>query len=340
MALVLLGAATASAATSFSNSLKSFTGDSTLAATQGALLAAGFDFFSTTGLNDNGTPEDPADDFDPTIAFDANGARFGSLFPGDSGRNYMRTTQADFASTNFKAEITFVTPDLKNQDAFFGLGTGDTALFGWPDWSTQFSSVLVLPEITDGDASQLTTFVTADDVNAFANTAAPTLLNGTHRLRLAFDSTLKTATFSVDVNYAGGPFVADSTATPVDVTTLFGETGWLGEPSRLYFGGDDSVAFKDFSVTVGNADFNGDLVVDGRDFLVWQKGVGLATGATPAQGDADGDTDVDQADFSIWSAAFGSPAAVASGGAVPEPTSAALVCVGLAPLAVAARRKI
>ena len=271
LSLVLLGAATASAATSFSNSLTGFTGDSTLPDTQAAVLAAGFDFFMP----------------DPAVVFDVSGAHFGTAAPGDDGRNYMRTTQGDFATTNFTAEITFVAPDLTNQDAFFGLGTGDTALFGWPDWSTDASSVLVLPQIKDDNTSQLTTFRTQNDVNEFVDTPAPTLLNGTHRVRLAFNSTAKTATFSVDVNYAGGPFAADATAPPVDVSTLYSELGdgWPDEPSRLYFGGDDAVVFKDFSVTVGNANFNGDSAVDGKDFLLWQAGFGRTSGATLGQGD-------------------------------------------------------
>jgi hypothetical protein len=329
----LLGVATASAATSFSNSLQGFTGDSTLAGTQAAALAAGFDFFSTTGFNDNGTPADMGDDSDPTVVLDASGVHFGSLFAGDGGRNYMRTTQADFATSDFTAEITFVTPDLKAQDVFFGLGAGDTALFGWPDWSTQFSSVLVLPEITDDDVSRLTTFKTANDVNEFGNFAAPSLLNGTHRVRLEFDSAGFTATFSVDVNYAGGAFVADVTTAPINVSNLFGNRGWPSAEGNF----------------------------DGQYFLNWQAGFGRGSNATFGEGDADGDGDVDADDFATWKTGFGGEpskiyfggddgvvfkdfsvdvaAAVASAGVVPEPSWVALAGFGLTSLAVAARRK-
>jgi hypothetical protein len=342
VALLMLGATTASAATSFSNPLTGFTGDSTQATTQAALAAAGFDLFDILATNDNGTPEDPADDYSATVTFDAGGVHFGTLSPGDSGRNYMRTTQSDFATDDFTAEVTFVAPDLAIQDVFFGVGAGDRALFGWPDWSTQFSSVLVLPEITDAAVSQLTTFVTHDDSNAFADNPAPTMLNGTHRVRLEFDATAQTAIFSVDVNYAGGAFVADATAATVDVSLNFGETGWPGEPSKIFFGGDDGVVVKDFSVTVGNppnANFNGDDFIDGKDYLIWQAGFGLTTGATLAQGNANGDDDVDADDFAAWKAAFGNADAVASAGAVPEPTAVALVALGLTLLSAAARRK-
>ena len=74
--------------------------------------------------------------------------------------------------------------------------------------------------------------------------------DGTHRLRFLFDSTAQTATFSVDLNYAGGPFIADLTAPTVDVGPLFAATDWLTDPSHIYFGGDDGIGFRDFVVNI------------------------------------------------------------------------------------------
>ena len=297
------------AATSFSNSLTGFTGNSTLPATQTAVGAAGFNFFSTDGI-------DPEFTMDPTVAFDANGATFGSLYGGDGGRNYMRTNDSDYATVNFTAEITFVAADMANMDVFFGLGTGDTALFGFPDWSTQFSSVLVLPEIDNELVAKLTTFKTQNDVNEFVATEAP-LVDGTHRLQLVFDTTAKTAIFSIDLNYAGGAFAADTTATTVDVSTMFAEDGWPSEPSRLYFGADDSAIFKDFSVVVSAAgqdgDFDGDTDVDGRDFLIWQRG-----GSPNSLG---------AGDLALWQTNYGA-GGLAAVSAVPEPSSVILLMLG------------
>ena len=42
-----------------------------------------------------------------------------------------------------------------------------------------------------------------------------------------------------------------------------------------------------------NADFDGDGVVSGSDFLVWQRNFGTLLGAANSDGDADGDGDVD-----------------------------------------------
>ena len=128
--LVLPLATTANAASSYSNSLTGFTGNSTQAGTQAAVSGAGLSFFSTTGFNDNGTPADNTDDSDDTITFDASGTHIGAVFAGDGGRNYMRTLTSDYANVNFTAEITFTAKD--GQAMFFGLGSGDRALFGTP----------------------------------------------------------------------------------------------------------------------------------------------------------------------------------------------------------------
>jgi hypothetical protein len=78
----------------------------------------------------------------------------------------------------------------------------------------------------------------------------------------------------------------------------------------------------------GNADFNSDGVVDGKDFLIWQRGLG--SGTSRAQGNADGDNDVDAADLAILKSQFGQTGLPVST-ATPEPTG---LC--LAGLAVAA----
>jgi hypothetical protein len=49
--------------------------------------------------------------------------------------------------------------------------------------------------------------------------------------------------------------------------------------------------------------------VDGSDFLAWQRGLGVTTGASHAQGDADADGDVDAVDLGVWKSKFGVGAA-------------------------------
>ncbi|MBA4107221.1 MAG: hypothetical protein C0485_15865 [Pirellula sp.] len=91
-----------------------------------------------------------------------------------------------------------------------------------------------------------------------------------------------------------------------------------------------------------NADFNGDGVVEGGDFLAWQRGFGISGGAQLEQGDANGDGLVDAEDLAAWSAAFGPvPPLILSSVTtiVPEPSAAAyFAAVGIS-ASVAARRR-
>ena len=77
-----------------------------------------------------------------------------------------------------------------------------------------------------------------------------------------------------------------------------------------------------------NADFNGDSIVDGADFLIWQRGFGATGQPDKSTGDATGDENVNGLDLEEWKAKFGGPPAVAAIGAVPE--SASLTLAGLA----------
>jgi hypothetical protein len=78
-------------------------------------------------------------------------------------------------------------------------------------------------------------------------------------------------------------------------------------------------------------DFNGDSLVDGRDFLAWQRGFGITSGATLSQGDADGNGAVNAVDLGIWKSHVGA-ATVAAVGA-PEPSSLWLGAISIAALA-------
>lgn len=74
----------------------------------------------------------------------------------------------------------------------------------------------------------------------------------------------------------------------------------------------------------GYADFDGDRDVDGADFLIWQRGFGVAT-PTPMDGDATGDGRIDGADLAAWRGQFGAqsltaPTTARAFVATPEPT--------------------
>jgi hypothetical protein len=99
-------------------------------------------------------------------------------------------------------------------------------------------------------------------------------------------------------------------------------------------GNPQSAFFDDLSLTLAgapanDADFNNDGIVDGKDFLIWQRGFGTGVGATNGIGDANGDGAVNTADLTVWKDRFGQPSAITVAQAVPEPAALAVVCVAL-----------
>jgi hypothetical protein len=83
-----------------------------------------------------------------------------------------------------------------------------------------------------------------------------------------------------------------------------------------------------------SADFNFDSAVDGADFLIWQRGVGLQAPpvASPAQGNANFDAGVNGLDLQVWRMQFSSTEV----SIVPELGGCALLGIGI--LAVLVQR--
>jgi hypothetical protein len=121
---------------------------------------------------------------------------------------------------------------------------------------------------------------------------------------------------------------------------LISGTGYAGTVNISYLGGDgNDVVLNLVGSVVNNADFNGNGTVDGADFLAWQRGFGVNSGATLAQGDANGDGAVNAADLTIWKSQFGVPAEIAAA-AVPEPHSIVLASAAFGLIAAARRRGV
>jgi hypothetical protein len=119
------------------------------------------------------------------------------------------------------------------------------------------------------------------------------------------------------------------------VNAQLGDTfaiGVMAGPNSFGNAGVAGISFDALTeAPVVNADFDGNEVVDGADFLIWQRGAGAAGGLN--QGDANNDDVVDDADLLIWKAQFGGGAATGAIGAVPEPTAAMLLVIGLCGIA-------
>lgn len=78
-----------------------------------------------------------------------------------------------------------------------------------------------------------------------------------------------------------------------------------------------------------SADFDADGDVDGRDFLVWQRGFGLGDQTDNSLGDANFDGDIDELDLAVWQEQFGESTALIST-AIPEPSSYILFLASMA----------
>jgi hypothetical protein len=340
------------AANSFSNTLTGFTGDSTQPATVSAVAAAGFNF-SNDGV---GTTAPPAASV-YKVQFDATGAKFGVGQLVNVGRNYMRTVATDYDNTSFVAEVTITTPDIDNQNAYFGLGSGDANndFFRTPDRGSPAASIMYWGENeVDTPTFQIVRNNDGQSGDA-ALPAAPGFGNGTHRVRLAYDWFQKKATFSLDLNYAGGPFTADVTAPAVSVLSLYTSgTGFFSEPGRIFFGGDLGTTFKDFAVTVTGpslffGDFTGDGAISSDDWAILrsnrQKDLsGLTNQQAYLAGDLTGDLKNDHDDFVIFKTLYETTHGVGSFEAMvastPEPSTLFLLLISGLALGLNPRRRM
>jgi hypothetical protein len=357
---LFLAASGASAATSFSHTLKTFTGNSTQAGTQADVSAAGFNFFDTIAA--------------AKVDFDASGATFGDMIvdtPNDIDRNYMRTNDANYAKTSFVAEITFVTAPLTPagctppacgidvQDGYFGLGSGDANInyFRLPDFGTPNASVQYWGENEIADPTlEFYTINNAGTEEAEIIDPATGMGDGAHRVRLTYDWFAKTAVFAIDWNFVGGitdPFVADLTAPALNVLPLYAADGFPTEPGRIYFGGDERVTFKDFEVDVSTpemimADFNSSGTVTSADWAILRNNMHTNMSALTFEqayflGDLTADKANNHADFvafkTFYEDANGSGSFTRMLAGVPEPsTFALLLSAGL--MALPSRRRV
>jgi hypothetical protein len=221
----------------------------------------------------------------------------------------------------------FNTPNPTGTAGFGALGTAaDMTGVAWlyqkeSDTSEPDFATLVLVDANDGgnsrpDAADWTVITTIDLAGEES---------AWHRLSIDVD----TATGNVVAKFDNQTFNF-TTSTDLMGTFYVGYRESLtGTPIEDY---PDKVRPPTFDM-VGStpsvdADFDGDGDVDGADFLIWQRGVGLTGQTNNDNGDADGNGTVDGADLDAWQMAFAM--ATPAAGAVPEPASwmAALVAAG------------
>jgi hypothetical protein len=76
-----------------------------------------------------------------------------------------------------------------------------------------------------------------------------------------------------------------------------------------------------------SANFGGSTVVNGFDFLLWQRGLGITSGASQSDGDATFDGAVTSGDLSVWELQYGTAAPIIETFLAVEPSTASQVDV-------------
>lgn len=175
-------------------------------------------------------------------------------FSGDNalspnGRITLRTNDTDYASTDFTFEVTVTMAGTDNSDGwpFWGMGEGDTS-GGAP------INPKLLGQLLSTAGGTVERYLGYDDnFPTVPEQDFPLDENGTHRLRMEWDSTTELGTFSADMDWPGTGFTPDFSFVKDG-----SDNGFDLRNSRLYVLGGGGVSFDDIQV---NADDK--VVVDG-----------------------------------------------------------------------------
>jgi len=204
----------------------------------------------------------------------------------------------------------------------FGLFTFDFDLdFGGGSFSAAGSSFSITK--TQNDVSN-TVGIFGDPDNV--EWTAPTVINGTNYpdglIFVNEDNSSgeiwMNAPDGSDLTLIGDTIASTESSGILDISALVGYN-----PGRILLTSNQGTASLSVLISPMSADFDEDGDIDGADFLAWQEGLGITSGAALADGDANGDGAVDADDLDVWEAQFGtSPLAAVSN--VPEPSGCGL----------------
>lgn len=192
---------------------------------------------------------------------------------------------------------------------------GDYTFSAWSKWETNYSGGLATVSGSPSPTQTLLELAFLDAGNVVIGT--PVTVN------------LKTAGQANDNTWRQYSVngVAPAGSVSVRVSAIMNDGVNSGaNPQSAFF---DDLSLTLAAAPTNDADFNNDGIVDGRDFLIWQRGFGTGAGATNGIGDANADGAVNAADLTVWKDRFGQPSAIATVQTVPEPAALASVCVAL-----------
>ena len=184
--------------------------------------------------------------------FTTGAAVFDVANAGDPGRSFVGTTATDFGTVSFMASIDITVAPGGGASAFFGLGEGLVGFanngvangpsFGEPTGGLSLHAAFNADnrdngEVNIGDFDSTTT----GGITGTAGTT-PLVGSGTHTIFLDFDSATQELVLTADIGQTG---------TITTLGTVDGsDNGIDATNSRIFFGGDDSSTFDNFSVTV------------------------------------------------------------------------------------------
>ena len=218
---------------------------------------------------------------------------------------------------------------------FSGIGS-----LAYNDQTGQITNVALdlFPYVSDIDSGVATGFAgtpgLGDYVTVVANPVGSVTLQGGSVSSINLTADIEFV-YSESVGYLGefritedrfDLFVDENSRIPTNTGNLPYRMAWdfEGDVSGLAIG------------IAGDAD--GDLDVDGNDFLLWQGGLGQSgAGLGPADGNFNGDTLVDQQDLAVWQMNYADAAQPVALTVVPEPHT--LVLLGCGWLSLASRRR-
>jgi len=192
-------------------------------------------------------------------------------------------------------KVDFISVALHELGHLFGFGTADS-----------FENLVVSGEF-QGAA---TTALYGDNVPVLFN---PSSSNHEH-----WASDVTSPPYSIQPTPSFGPVLVSgrrTLLTPLDYAGLQ-DLGW-DVPAQLLG-------------LHGNSDGDGD--VDGVDFLAWQRGFGVGSGASALTGDLNGQGAVDEFDLWLWEQNYGAtsgPGNLAANAQIPEPAAWCLLLTGV-----------
>ncbi|MGI9458237.1 MAG: DUF7453 family protein [Aeoliella sp.] len=203
--------------------------------------------------------------------------------------------------------------------------TGNAA----PGTSTTFSDIL---DIALNDAGQIAFHAELDD---FTTGIFATDTNGTMRKIIVSGDTLETTTGMIQVDqldFEGHSFTLESSGA--SGFNNAGQVAFYADGEFLPLTGEDDnffegifvINFPTMSMLAG--DFNGDGIVDSKDYTVWRNNLGAGDEST-LMGNGDDMNGVDIGDYNLWVSQFGmTSSSVLRSADVPEPSGFILLLIG------------